>query len=197
MNTTHAPLVSLPIRRLAAVALLIVVIGLIHGVAIQPIVEEFSSYADSIATAEETLPRFERVAATLPRVKARYAELREQFAAAGGFLSGTNESLAGAALQTRIKQLVEESGAELRSTQILPGREESRFRRITVRVNMTGGTEALRKLWHAMESNPQFLFIDNFDVRGRAVRRQRNQPEEIVALDVRFDAVGFIRGEPK
>ena len=192
---------SAPMRpafsRALALALLAAAAGGAYVGAVDPLITRYRTYNATIAERADLVNKYRRLAAARPALAKRLAELRTLERASTGFLKGNNEALVGAELQNRLKGVVESSGGKLTSVQVLPGKDENGFRRITIRARLTGTVEALRKVLHAVESAPPVLLVDNVDVRARKTRRRRRakkaQPDDRT-LDVRFDLSGYVRG---
>lgn len=177
--------------RFLALALLVVLVAGSYGVIVQPVRDKFERYRDSIVQYEELIGRYRNIGGSLPALQAQLAELRGVDASKDVYLQGTSDALVAAELQNHVKSVVKASGGELRSTQILPVREENGFRRVAVRVQMTVDTNALRETFYALEASKPYIFIDNTDVRRKKIRKRRKQTEEKVTLNVRFDVYGY------
>lgn len=167
--------------------------------AVQPLLERFGGYRETVAQAEEQLPRLRALAAMAPSLAAELKRIERDPGARTRQLTGANDALAAADLQNRLGRIATANGVVLRSTQILPPEEEEGFRRIAVRVALEGDTKALLKILYGLESAPTLLFADNLEVRARSGGRVRRNPadgaqaaEEI--LLVRFDLAGYIAG---
>jgi len=128
----------------------------------------------------------------LAGLRAELAHLKEHQASAVGFMQGSNPSLAAADLQNRIKSSVEAARGELRSTQILPARDEGAFRRISIRGQIAVNMAALQRVFYDLESATPFLFLDNVEIRSRPARRSTS-PDDDPVLEVRFDLYGYMR----
>jgi len=182
-------------RRALALLILLGAVGLVYLIAVQPLLDDYRATRESIADGEAALSRFRRVAAELPQRRAALAALRQRQAASEGFLQGTNEALVAAQIQNRIKSLVEQAQGELKSTQVLPVQEEGKYRRITLRAQMTLDTAAAERVLYAIETASPLLFVDNLDMRahiGGDRRRERANPDP--PLDMRLDVYGYMRG---
>ena len=184
---------SQPLRRVLAVALVIAAASLIVAGLVLPTIERYQSLESRVADSEMALQRFAQVAARLPRLEAERASLKQALAAQDGFLKATSDTLIAAELQTRIKIVVDRAGGQLKSTQILPAREENGFRRITARVEVVGNTDVLERAWYDMESGIPFLFIDNFDLQARQVPRKDRTAPPVTTLDSRFEVTAYAR----
>ncbi len=185
--------VSQPLRRALAVALLVAAVALIATGMVLPAVERFEAIADGVSDTTAALARFSAVAARLPRLEAEDAALKKAFAAQDGFLKATNDSLIAAELQNRIKSAVERNGGQLKSTQILPTRDENGVRKIGARVEITGNADAISRIWYEMETGAPFLFIDSFDIEGRQVPRRDRAGPPVIALQTRFEVAAYAR----
>jgi general secretion pathway protein M len=181
--------------RLAAVLLLLGVVLLFTLAVVLPAIGQYDAYNETADQWRSMLGRNREMDRRIVELRARLAELRKVQASQPGFLDGANESLAAAQLQSRIKALVESTRGELKSTQIVPGRDEGKFRRIVVRAQMAVSTRALQRIVYEVEAALPFLFLDNVDVRTQpsSASTRSAQTTEDPILDVRFDLFGYIR----
>lgn len=180
--------------RALALALLLAVVGGVYGLAIDPLVMRYRTYDQTIIERADLVIRYRRLAAAKPTLAKRLAQVRARDSASAGFLTGGNEALIGANLQNRLKGMVESSGGKLNSVQVLPGKDEGGFRRITIRARMNGTIEALQKVIYQIETASAVLLVDNVDVRARKSRRRRRKKQSqppVRTLDVRFDLSGY------
>jgi general secretion pathway protein M len=190
MKLSLPPLAS---RGLAAALLLLVVVMVMVAV-VMPIIDSFAIAKLSNEEYRSALARSRVLDLELKNITAQLGELRQAQSSQSGFLQGANESLATAQLQNRIKSLVEAGGGELRSTQVLPVRDEGKFRRIIVRGQMSTNTTGMQHIFYDIESASPYLILDNIDIRARPnAGAQGNSPQDTM-LDVRFDIYGYVRG---
>jgi general secretion pathway protein M len=189
---------SLPpaLGRLLAATLFVFLIGGIAGGVVMPVLDALAEAELSNDEYQLALGRGRALDRELKSVKAQLADIRQVQAAQSGFLDGANDSLATAQLQSRVKTIIETSGGELRSTQVLPVRDEGKFRRIIVRGQMAANIAAMQRIFYDIESASPYLFLDNIDIRARpSPRAQDNVPTDPM-LDVRFDLYGYVRETP-
>jgi general secretion pathway protein M len=190
------------ISRLVAILLVAVVAVAGYILLVEPIVDAYVEVDQAIANARERLEHFERLGATRPALAAQMAELERRHSSQGYYLSGGTDALAAAALQDRLKQVVEANGTTIRSIQPLPGADEEGFRRVTVRAQMTATTESLFRSVYTLEAGAPLVFIDNIDIQSRLARRAADAAgdsgllEEPV-LTVGFDVYGYLPLEAK
>lgn len=185
--------ISPPLRRMLAVALLLVPVVLLVTGLVLPTIERYDTLESGIADSALALGRFETAAARLPLLESQQKSLQQALATQNGFLKATNDALMAAEMQARIKSVVDRSGGQLKSTQILPARDENGFRKVTARVEVLGSTETLRQVWYEMEAGVPFLFIDNFEIDSRAQPRRDRTAAPQIMLDVRFELSAYGR----
>jgi general secretion pathway protein M len=174
--------------------LLLLLIGLMAVVCVVvPIIDGFAGAERSNQEYRLALARGRALDQELKDLGREFAEMRQAQASQSGLLEGANESLATAQLQNRIKTIIETGGGELRSTQVLPVRDEGKFRRIIVRGQMATDTAAMQRIFYDIESASPYLILDNIDIRARpSPHASDNNPTDTM-LDVRFDLYGYVR----
>jgi general secretion pathway protein M len=183
------------VSRLLAVILLVVAVGAVWVLAVEPVTARYEAYERSIAQSQELLARHLRIAAARDELESQLLELQRAHAASGRFLEGGSIELVAAEVQNKVKTLIDAHGASLKSMQALAPEEAGGFRKVTVRVNMTGDTQALQKIIYAVETANPYLFLDNIDVRSRRPRARRGQAASESDLQIRFDVSGYMRSE--
>lgn len=185
--------------RALALAILLALALAAHAFVVEPLIVSYGSYEDSIARSAELLERYRRIGASRRTLESRLTEARQRLSPAGLYIEAASDALVAAELQNRVKGVVEASGGKLDSTQILPARDESSFRRVGIRVQMTANVEPMQRVFHGLESATPYLFVDNLDIRRRVRRRRKSsrgqQPEGESPLTVRFDLFGYTRAE--
>ena len=159
---------------------------------VSPIIDAYRQASSSVEQYRAALEHTRHGGNDLAGLRAELARLKEHQASAVGFMQSSNPSLAAAELQNRIKSSVEAARGELRSTQILPARDDGTFRRISIRGQIAVNTAALQRVFYDLESATPFLFLDNVEIRSRPARRASG-PEDDPILEVRFDLYGYMR----
>ena len=187
------------LSRSMAIALLVAVLaGVWSGVA-APVLDQRRVQKAEIEQTQRLIQGFEARREDTGALKRRLDALRTDPATAGAYFTARNQTLAAAKLQSRIKALTEAAGARLTSTQVLTeegakGRKESE--RITVRVTMVGSIEAVRGVFHTLESGRPFVFLDDVAITAQPIRRRARLPnagtESNGLLTVRYSAYGFL-----
>jgi general secretion pathway protein M len=182
-----SPLVS----RALALALLVSLFAIAYLGLVQPIIDDHADQRDQIERLEATLARYQRVAEQRAPREAELAALKLRAAGANGLLRGGNETLMAAAIQNRIKALVEAAQGELKSVQILPAQADGHLRRITVRGQMSLTIDAAQRVFHDLEGGEPLLFLDNIDIRSREDSRRRRERAEEGQLEIHLDVYGY------
>ncbi len=182
------------ISRLAAVALLLAVLGSAYVFTVPPLLGRYADNREAIAQSRQMLIQYQQIGRSREGLQAQITELNGRKSARGAYLTGGTDALAAAELQDRVKNVIESNGGKLRSIQTVPGKADEGFKRVTIRVQLSGTTSALYKVLYRLESSTPFLFLDNLDIGNRRARRRRQKnanpnPE----LRVRFDLYGYLR----
>jgi general secretion pathway protein M len=190
------------ISRLVALSLLLAVMAAAYVFVIDPLVVAYAETDDAIADTRVYLQHVERLGATRPALAKQMAQLDRRHRSQGYYLSGGTDALAAAALQDRLKQVIDANGGTLRSIQPLPGMDEQGFRRVTVRVQMTATTESLFRTVYMLEAGTPLVFIENIGIQNRMVRRTKIQTDDSELtqepiLTVGFDLYGYLPLEAK
>lgn len=185
--------------RLAAVFLLLLVIGLVAMFMVRPIWARYASNRDLIADLEHKVARFESIATRQTDLEQQLATVRQSINLDELTLQADSATLAAADLQERLKAAVQAAGGSLTSTQILEPEKVASFDRVSVNVRMTGTTPAVQRSLYALESGGPVLVVDDLLVvtRRTTVRLgNRRSAKQQDWLDVRFKVSGFYQSAP-
>ena len=182
-------------QRWLAVGLLIAVVLVIILVLIVPLVSKGMELHETKNNLVFRLQQYENILAKKDAVIASMDNIKQQHEGQGYFNSQKTDALASAEMQEFIKKAIVEAGGQLSSTQALPVSNKDKFSRITVRVRMTGNSEALRAVLYKIETSTPLIIIDQIDIRPMRGRRSRvtRQIEASNDLNVNFQAVSFMR----
>jgi general secretion pathway protein M len=199
--TQKTPLLkrTIPVNqsRLAALGLLLAVLGVLAFGVVAPLVGLSREYGESIEDLKFRLERLQKTASGKDALLQRLERMRAEGQNDTRYLEKNTAALASAELQTRIKQAVGDAGGELTSTQVIPERTEEQFTRIAVKVRMNGSTDVLRQVLHSFETAKPYLFIENLNIRP--IRMPRNpaakNPQIPDRLSVDFDVVGYMQAQ--
>lgn len=180
-------------RRILAMLLLFLVLAAVVRVVVLPIWSGFLSNRDAIAQSEDNIARYSRLSTQIGALQSAVGELEQTDDLDRYVLVQESEPLAAAALQARMKSVVNSSGGTLTSTQVLPTETEQGFKRVIVNVRMAVSTDALQRVLYALENNLPYLLTDDIVILSRGARKRRRTTQSVDLLDVRFNLYGYMR----
>jgi general secretion pathway protein M len=110
----------------------------------------------------------------------------------GEFLTGPNENVISADLQTRLKALTDGAGARSRAVQALPLKigEQNRFS--GSRIEIFGSLQSIHRAIYAIESAKPYLFISGAVIKTAPAINRRGVPEEPV-IQAQLDVFGAVQ----
>ncbi len=180
-------------RRILAMLLLFLVLAAVVRVVVLPIWSGFLSNRDAIAQSEDNIARYSRLSTQIGALQSAVGELEQTDDLDRYVLVQESEPLAAAALQARMKSVVNSSGGTLTSTQVLPTETEQGFKRVIVNVRMAVSTDALQRVLYELENNLPYLLTDDIVILSRGARKRRRTTQGVDLLDVRFNLYGYMR----
>jgi general secretion pathway protein M len=174
--------------RLLASILAFVAVAAIYLVVVAPLVDLYAERTTLIEERSMLVPRLAAAAAELPRLRARVAALHAAARARHVTLDGASDAIASANLENRIEQLAASLGATVGSTESLTAENRGAYRRIGLRLVLSGPYETLVKLIAALETATPPLIVANLQVHG--ILGRPGLPHSS-ALDAGIDVYGF------
>lgn len=181
-------------RRLAVGLLFAAIVGAIAIVAV-PVWMLNRHYEAALDDSSLKLERYSRIAASRSQVSAQIESMR-RIEPQRYFLRQGAAALSAAEAQEAIRALVEASGARLITMQAPNSRDEGRYRQVSVNVQLTANTIALRKLLHAIETRTPYLFVDSLMVRSQVPSNFKPGPGSEPEMFVQFEVSGYALGRP-
>ena len=139
------------ISKSLALVILLALLGGVYSFAIEPVINRYTQLDDAIVTQSDLLHRYRALGLSRESLQQKLIALNGKDTANSGSLPGKSESLVGAELQNWLKKIVEQHNGNLGSVQILLGKKEGDFRKITVRARITGTTEGVRNVLYMLE----------------------------------------------
>jgi general secretion pathway protein M len=112
----------------------------------------------------------------------------------GEFLTGANDGVVGADLQTRLKAITEAGGAKLQSVQSLPATHDGALQYVGARIELIGTLAAIQRAIHAVESGKPYLFVTAAALKSSSPNARPNLPEEPV-VDAQLEVFGALRAD--
>ncbi|MGF1615001.1 MAG: type II secretion system protein GspM [Gammaproteobacteria bacterium] len=178
--------------RLLALGLLVLVLGGLYFGVVHPLWRTYYANQEQIEDHRENIARFQRIAAEQHVLEQRVEGLSQQRKLVRYTLDAESPTLAAAALQDRVKSIVEQSGGRLTSTRILPVSNVGPFAQVAVNVQMRVSTKALQDVLYGLESGAPYLLIENLTILSRGHQVYRRGLSTAAELDVRFDLSGLM-----
>ena len=160
----------------------IIVFAVVIGVAIlgytyvfDPIQEWKQSGAELIPTREAVLERRRLLVAQRPTITAEIEKINERIkVVAPRWLKGPTPPLAASELQTLIKSLAEQAGAEVRSERVLPLVDRAGLQEIPIEITVASGLREAVRLLFDLEHTTKILTVQDVKVRVVAVGQPRD-----------------------
>lgn len=180
--------------RLFALGLLIVVIGLMHMTLAAPLLNFYADRALELDTRRALLGKLHAVAAELPALRKRAAEMSTAADRSGSLLQGGTDAIAAAALQGRVEELAGTAGLTIGSIESLPAQVQTPYRRLGLRMVLSGPYEAVTKLLAMLETATPPLIVDNLQLYS--FQKRPGAPVTAASsLDATMEIYGFRAAE--
>ncbi len=183
-------------QRLTALALLVLVLAAAVGLVAGPYLAVAAAYDHRVGRLTEKLQQYRAMVQQGEGAREQQRVLARLERSHGYYLSGDKPTLAAAELQRRVKQVIEQQGGTVVSSQVLGEKDEEGLRQIALRVTMRTGIETFARVLHTLEAQPPVLVFENMHIGARpggATARWRGSGN-LQEIDVRFDVLGFRRG---
>ncbi len=180
--------------RLLAVGILAIVLWTAWLGVARPLLATYGAQERELARTGDLIAEFRRIAAERPALERRRELLQQAEAAQHLTLTAESDGVAAAGLQKIVKAAVEQAGGTLQSTQVKPARPDGGFRRVGLRVQMTGPIEALRQTLLTLEASQPLIYGDSLEIRAR--QQQRSTGKGVVddrTLEIRLDLYSLAR----
>lgn len=178
--------------KILAVGLLALFLALAYIAVLRPLQQFYAARADEIAEKRDRLERLERVAAELPGLRGMLTQLRSSTKRTELLLEGPSDAVAAASLQSKLKELIGQVGAEMTSAESLPPNPRGEFRRVGVRVVMVGQLDMLAAVLNSIQMAHPPLFVDEFEIRNRNnFVVAAKTPDKSPLLNIAFSVYGY------
>lgn len=179
-------------RALAAVILL-GVIASAYFLFVMPLLVLADSYDERINSLRRHLESTREVLGegAMARENLRQVAMAEK--RNGYYLENDKPTLAAAELQRRVKQIVEQYGGGIVSSQILGEQEQDGLHRVVLRVNLRMDLPAFERILYSLETQPPVLVLDNVTIVARpsgSTARWRGSAN-LQELDASLDVMGY------
>jgi general secretion pathway protein M len=188
--------------KLTAILLLLIALIFLYLLLFHWFILRHVEFSEEIAGLSEQLGRFERVAAQRGRYETLLQELQDRRADESLFLEGDDFNEAAAGMSEQLNQMIRtraEDSCQIVSRQPVRPRVEERFQRVTVNARMRCDIEDLAKILYSLETGVPMILAEELTVIKPRARRSRRNGEEVqqqVLLDIRFNMSGYLREAP-
>lgn len=184
-------------QRWVAVGLLISIITLIAATIFIPWYGAINKTMEDIDDLVFRIKRYERVISSRDQVLNAIEQGRTDIHALGYLYIQETFPLAAAELQKRLKEIVNNAGGELSSTQVLPQKEENGLVSIAVKVKVVGNMEMLRSLLYEIDIEKPLMSIEHIRIVPGSKRfgRKRLSADKSGTVTITLDVVGYMMKE--
>ena len=179
--------------RYAALSLLVLGTIAVVGLLCYPLVSLYVSQSTLVERKVSQIGRYRQVSENQESLEQELALLKRRSPAASYYVAGETSALASARMQQYLKQVVQQNGGELISTQILKEDEPEAAGSTSLRVHLRAELESSWQILYALESGRPLLFLDNVVITARPVRGGNTAVAPSISLDLNFDVTGYLR----
>jgi len=177
--------------KVLAVAILITAAATIYFAVISPVLAFYDANAQALEQRHELLRRYRSAVAELPSLRMQQKQSGTAANDRQLLLSGDSDAITLAALQARLKDVVESNGAEIASASALPADTTGLLRRVGVRVAFSGDLEALTTILLQIHSARPMLSVANLELRVDNKPNDSGRGVEDPDLAATLDVFGF------
>jgi type II secretory pathway component PulM len=185
-------------RRIILALGVAIVASVVYVFVIGPIVDYRKSIEQEIADGQEELERDMRFLSKKDTLRTERDDLRRRLTQAKGrLLPGGTQTLGAAALQERTNNLANDQGISIQSTQVMqPSKDEQvdPFRKVAVRLTLSGELKPLAEFLSALEYGQQQLSVPFVEVSRRGAVAGAKGPR---TLSVTMEVGGFVQAGAK
>jgi Tfp pilus assembly protein PilO len=178
-------------RRVILGVLIAVGLSLVYVGVVEPILDYRKDVVAQIDADHATLEKSTKLAATKEARKAERDDLKKRLAQAKTrLLPGGTVTLGAAALQERTNSLAQEKGISVQSTQVMKEAEADPFKKVSVRLTLSGELNPLAEFVSGVEYAQQ-LAIPFIEISRRGAVAGAKGPR---TLSVTVEVSGFVQG---
>ncbi len=171
----------------------LVVVSLLYLVVVKPVAAYRRGVKQQIEEGLDQLDHARRFLAAADGLRAeRDAQHQKLVQAKQRLLPGSSGTLGAAALQERANSLATEKGITVQSTQVMKEEPADPFRKIAIRLTLSGELRPLAELLSGLEYGPQQLSIPFIEVSRRGAVAGAKGPRTLSAT---VEVSGYIEGE--
>ncbi|MGC2779394.1 MAG: type II secretion system protein GspM [Bradyrhizobium sp.] len=177
-------------RRGLFIVVNLTILALLFWGFVAPIAAMFAEREARIQQQQALLARLTAIAAQASAIEGLASETETQLQN-GEFLTGATENVIAADLQTKLKTIMGNVGAQSRAIQSLPGRTVDQIKYSGARIDLSGPLPAVMRAVHAIESAKPYLFIGNAVLKSGPAMRPGVAEEPV--LQAQLDIYGAVQ----
>jgi type II secretory pathway component PulM len=178
-------------RRIILGILIATGLSLVYIGIVEPILDYRKEVGKRIADGQEQLERSMRLVGAKDMLRAEREDLRKRLAQAKArLLPGGTATLGAAALQERANALASEKGIAVQSTQVMKEENVDPFRKVAVRLTLSGELKPLAELVSGIEYGQQ-LNVPFVEINRRGAVAGAKGPRTLSAT---VEVSGFVQG---
>ena len=180
-------------RRVLAGIGALAALSILYVAAVQPLIHYRQRVKTEIEEGQDQLEHAARFLAAADALRAERDELRQRLAQAKErLLPGSSGTLGAAALQERANSLAAEKGITVQSTQVMKEEPIEPFRKIALRLTLSGELKPFAELLSGLEYGPQQLTIPFVELSRRGAVAGAKGPRTLQAT---IEVSGYLQGE--
>lgn len=191
-----SPFLHRIVSRTAAIAFLAVIPAGAYIAGVAPVLQEHAAIDDRIARYVEAMGELSNQTERISALQGSIDILRRTTSSNATRFVAATPSLATAALQGTVRDLIQSQGGRLHSVQALKDEPVGDVWRVGASFQFTASSEPVLRIAHGIEANEPLLFIDDVEIR---LERMPGGAATISAsgidLSVRLDVYGY--AQPK
>ena len=161
--------------RAFAVGILLLCVACIVSAIVVPAWMMNAHYDQAISDYTDKVIRYRRFAEQAPGIQAEIEKVKA-LNAKKYFMKSNSPALAASEVQDIVKQFIESRRGRLASVQILPPKDEGKYRRIGLSIQASVTALALQQILHGIDSSAPYIFIDTLSIRAGQGRNYKPIP---------------------
>jgi len=181
-------------RKIAAVAILAVLLISVYSLLISPTLSSWQNQRDELENLSAKLLRYKELIATGEDINRQHDMLKSQLFESNILSKNAPSAVIAADIQSQIGKIITDLGGIILSTSELPVLEKPPMIRAGVHVNFEGDLPTMVNLLKAIESSKPLMLTDNITIH----RPDIQQPDTVVTkLAIGIDVYSYsLEGEP-
>jgi type II secretory pathway component PulM len=183
-------------RRIVLGVAAAIVLSLVYVVVVEPLRDYRRGVGEEIVEKQEQLERSSRFLGAADSLRTERDALRQRLdEAKQRLLPGGSATLGAAALQERANAIASEKGITVQSTQVMREEAAEPFRKISVRLTLSGELRPFSEFVSGLEYGPQYLTLPFVEVSRRGAVAGAKGPRTLSAT---VEVSGYLSGgEPE